>query len=184
MDTGTTFKQKGPSCKKKEKLTLHKHLTNIYLCWKFALLPWSISGHFKRFQLNDLSCQLTKLANIFLWTASQFTLWCSKHTLPNRPVLCFISLMFFMGSEIVAIDRVLIITRGYFYKKIITENVSHCIATFVLFVAITMTISNVLKENWPNHGSRVILDTQFMTGISFIVISIVSYMYLFHYVRA
>ena len=89
-----------------------------------------------------------------------------------------------MGSEIVAIDWVLIITRGYFYKKIITENVSHCIATFVLFVAITMTISNVLKENWPNHGSCVILDTQFMTEISFIVISIVSYMYLFHYVRA
>ena len=49
-------------------MTLHKYLTNIYLCWEFALPTsslLSISGHFKRFQLSYLPSHLIKLANIF-----------------------------------------------------------------------------------------------------------------------
>ena len=47
--------------------TLHEHLTNIYLYWKFALPTstlLSASRHFKRFQLNNVFSQL----NIFWWT--------------------------------------------------------------------------------------------------------------------
>ena len=49
-------------------LILHKYITNIYLCWEFAVpntTLLSISGHFKRFQLNDPLSQLTNMANIF-----------------------------------------------------------------------------------------------------------------------
>ena len=41
-------------------LILRKYLTNIYLCWEFALPTstiLSISRYFKRFQLNDLLSQ-------------------------------------------------------------------------------------------------------------------------------
>ena len=54
-------------------LILHKYLTNIYLCWKFALPSTTLisnSGHFKRFQLNDLLIQLINLVNIFWYTPS------------------------------------------------------------------------------------------------------------------
>ena len=52
-------------------LTVHKNLTNIYLCRKFTLhtsILLIISGHFKRFQLNHPPSQLTKFVNIFLLT--------------------------------------------------------------------------------------------------------------------
>ena len=49
-------------------LTLDKYLTNIWSCWELAL--HSISWHFKRFQLNHLPSQLTKLVNTFLQTPS------------------------------------------------------------------------------------------------------------------
>ena len=56
-----------------KELTRHKYLTNIYLCWEFAL-PTStilnIYGHFKQFQLNYLPSHLSKLAKIFLETSS------------------------------------------------------------------------------------------------------------------
>ena len=45
-----------------------KCLRNIFFGWELAL-PTStlliISGHFKRFQWNDLISQLTKIVNIF-----------------------------------------------------------------------------------------------------------------------
>ena len=85
--------------------TLHEHLTNIYLYWKFALPTstlLSASRHFKRFQLNNVFSQL----NIFWWTPSppppqnffisadlvvQTTLFRSKnsspHLGPTRPCL-------------------------------------------------------------------------------------------------
>ena len=63
--------KKAPSPKSVKRfweLTLHKYLTNIYLCWEFALpttTSLSFSGHFKRFQLNDILNKVTNFGNIF-----------------------------------------------------------------------------------------------------------------------
>ena len=49
-------------------LTLHKYMTNIYLCWEFALLTstlLSIFAYFKRFQLNNLLSQLPNWSTFF-----------------------------------------------------------------------------------------------------------------------
>ena len=48
---------------------LNRYLTNIYLCWEFALLisiVLCISRHFKRFQLNNLLSQQPNWATSFI----------------------------------------------------------------------------------------------------------------------
>ena len=83
---------------------------------------------------------------------------------------------------IIALDRVLIITKGHIYKKIITQKVLHCIIVIVLFGVITMAILNPMRGELPGQVSEVIQYTQ-LTFETFIFITFVAYIYLSIFVR-
>ena len=81
---------------------VHHSLTNIYLYWEFAL-PTStllnILEHFKRFQLNNLLSQVTKLATFF-------------DKLPASQNLIFIS------TDLVVVKNFAICTRKHLYRSL------------------------------------------------------------------
>ena len=84
---------------------------------------------------------------------------------------------------IIALDRVLIITKGYIYQKIITRKVLHCIISIELFGVIIMAILNPMRERLPGQVSQVIQYTQLTFETFFIFITFVAYIYLFLFVR-
>ena len=84
---------------------------------------------------------------------------------------------------IVALDRVLIITKGHIYKKIITQKVLNCIILIALFGVTTMAILNPMRGKFPRQVSQVIQYTQLTFETFFIFITFVAYIYLFLFVR-
>ena len=84
---------------------------------------------------------------------------------------------------IIALDRVLIITTGHIYKKIITQKVLHCIIVIVLFDVITMAILNPMRGKMPGQVSEVIQYTQLTSETFSIFITFAAYIYLFIFVR-
>lgn len=84
---------------------------------------------------------------------------------------------------IVALDRVLIITKGHIYKKIITQKVLNCIILIALFGVTTMAILNPMRGKFPRQVSQVIQYTQLTFETFFIFITFVAYIYLFLFVH-
>ena len=84
---------------------------------------------------------------------------------------------------IIALDRVLIITKGYIYQKIITQKVLHCIISIELFGVIIMEILNPITERLPGQVSQVIQYTQLTFETFFIFVTLVAYIYLFLFAR-
>ena len=80
---------------------------------------------------------------------------------------------------IAALDRVLIITKGHVYKKIITQKVLNCIILTALFGVTAMAILNPMRGKFPRQVSQVIQYTQLTFKTFFIFITFVAYIYLF-----
>ena len=80
---------------------------------------------------------------------------------------------------IAALDRVLIITKGHVYNKIITQKVLNCIILTALFGVTTMAILNPMRGKFPREVSQVIQYTQLTFETFFIFITFVAYIFLF-----
>ena len=85
---------------------------------------------------------------------------------------------------IIALDRVLLITKRYIYKKYITIKHLYCITIFAQFLNLTLAINLVMEGEYLEEISFVVRYNTLITGeVLFIIITIVAYMYLFYFVR-
>ena len=85
---------------------------------------------------------------------------------------------------IIAIDRVLIVTKGKIYKNCITMKVLYRIIVFCLLYVLAIVILLAMRHNSFKRYSQVIVFILLLTELSFIFITIVAYIYLYHYVRS
>ena len=134
-------------------LTLHKYLTNIYLCWKFTLHTstlLSISGHFKRFQLNHPPCQLTKFINVFcneLSAPPEFFSFLRAWTLLKKILTQFLYCEFFESfKNIFFIEHLW--TTASAKCKYLCETSIKCTRTTSLFVILVFWICTVALKSF------------------------------------
>ena len=84
---------------------------------------------------------------------------------------------------IIAIDRVLIITKGYIYTKYVTMKVLYRIIIFCLIFILVIVITTIM-EKIMGFNSRIMIYVQLVLEICFIIITVVAYIYLFFFVRS
>ena len=84
---------------------------------------------------------------------------------------------------IIALDRVLLITKGYTYKKYITIKNLYCVTIFAQFPTLTLAINLVMEDEYLEEISFVLRYTLITGEVFIIIITIVAYMYLFYFVR-
>ena len=85
---------------------------------------------------------------------------------------------------IIALDRVFVITKGQIYKQYITMKTLYWIITVCLALILAMAILVSLRyESFKRH-SHIIVYLQLLTELSFIFITLVAYIHLFHFVRS
>ena len=82
---------------------------------------------------------------------------------------------------ITAIDRVLIVTKGKIYKNCITMKVLYRIIVFCLLYVLAIVILLAMRHNSFKRYSQVIVFILLLTELSFIFITIVAYIYLYHF---
>ena len=85
---------------------------------------------------------------------------------------------------IIALDRVLVVTKGYIYKKYVTMKHLYCLTVFSLLLHLTVTIKVTIKGEFMKRNSFVMRCIQISFELCFIIITIVAYMYLFYFVRS
>ena len=79
---------------------------------------------------------------------------------------------------IIAIDRVLIVTKGQTYKKYITLKCLYWIITFCLFFMLTIIILYMTTYKLFKGHSNVMVYTVLLSELAFISITILPYLYL------
>ena len=85
---------------------------------------------------------------------------------------------------IIALDRVFIVTKGQSYKQYITMKTLYWIIIFcLLFVLVTVILFITRHMLFKQHSNKIFYLIP-LTELSFIFITIVAYIYLFHYVRS
>ena len=86
---------------------------------------------------------------------------------------------------IIALDRVLIITKGHAYKKYVTIKRLYCITILTILFVFGTVISIVMEDSLsPPEVRRKMLYVQLVAETSLIITTIVAYIYLFHFVRS
>ena len=85
---------------------------------------------------------------------------------------------------IIALDRVLVVTKGYNYKKYVTIKHLYYLATFCLLSVIAMSLIFSLKSEFMGRNPFVIGCIGISLESSWIIITSVTYMYLFYFVRS
>ena len=84
---------------------------------------------------------------------------------------------------IIALDRVLIITKAQVYKKYITMKVLYWVITLCLLLNIVV-VTLYIMEKILEFNSFVIIQIFLSGEFGFIFITIMAYIYLFHFVRS
>ena len=84
---------------------------------------------------------------------------------------------------IIALDRVLIVTKGQVYKKYITMKVLYWVIIICLLLTFTMTTLFALEKH-SKRNSHIIFYAIASVELCFICVTIVSHVYLFHFVRS
>ena len=85
---------------------------------------------------------------------------------------------------IVALDRVLIITQGYRYKKYVTMKHLYGLITFSLLINLIMAITVAMDGELLEGLSFAMRYTQMVGEVFFIIVTIVAYMYLAYFLRS
>ena len=85
---------------------------------------------------------------------------------------------------IVALDRVLIITQGYRYKKYVTMKHLYGLITFSLLINLIMAITVAMDGELLQGLSFAMRYTQMVGQVFFIIVIIVAYMYLAYFLRS
>ena len=85
---------------------------------------------------------------------------------------------------IIALDRVLIITKAQIYKKYITMKVLYwVIILFLLFIFVLLTLA-IMELQGNGHNSYMTYYITLLFELCFIVVTVIAYAYLFHFVRS
>ena len=84
---------------------------------------------------------------------------------------------------IIAIDRVLIITKGYIYTKYVPMKVLYRVIIFCLLFILAIVILTI-AEKITKYNSRIMIYVQLALEICFIIITVVAYIYLFFFVQS
>ena len=85
---------------------------------------------------------------------------------------------------IIALDRVFIVTKGQSYKQYIAMKTLYWIIIFcLLFVLVTVILFITRHMLFKQHSNKIFYLIP-LTELSFTFITIVAYIYLFHYVRS
>ena len=102
------------------------------------------------------------------------------------PILRFFFYIPYSWSVIttVALDRVLIITKGYWYKKYVTMKHLYGLTTFSLLANLIMAITIAMDGELLDGLSFAMRYTQTVGEVFFIIVTIVTYMYLVYFVRS
>lgn len=85
---------------------------------------------------------------------------------------------------LIALDRVLVITKGYIYKKYVTIKHLYCLAIFCLLSVIIMSLIFSLKTEFMGRNPFVVGCIGISLESCWIIITSVAYMYLFYFVRS
>lgn len=85
---------------------------------------------------------------------------------------------------IIAIDRVLVITKGHTYKKQITLKVLYSLTVFALLLNLAEAVSVAMEGEFKKKIPLMVRYTQIILEISFINVTIVAYVYLLWFVRS
>ena len=85
---------------------------------------------------------------------------------------------------IIALDRVFVITKGQMYKQYITMKTLYWIITVCLVLILATVIPASLKHDLFKQHLHVIVYVALLTELVFIFITLVAYMYLFHFVQS
>ena len=85
---------------------------------------------------------------------------------------------------IIAIDRVLVITKGHTYKKHITLKVLYSLTVFALLLNLAEAVSVAMEGEFKKKIPLMVRYTQIILEISFINVTIVAYVYLLWFVRS
>ena len=85
---------------------------------------------------------------------------------------------------IIAFDRVLIITKAQIYKKYITMKVLYrVIILFLLFIFVLVTLA-IMDLQRNGHNSYMTFYIVLLLELCFIVVTVIAYAYLLHFVRS
>ena len=84
---------------------------------------------------------------------------------------------------IIALDRVLIITKGHIYKKYVPMRVLYRVIIFCLAFILIIVIT-IIMEKTMRFNSRIMVHVQLALEICFIIITVVAYIYLFYFVQS
>ena len=85
---------------------------------------------------------------------------------------------------IIAVDRVLMITKGHTYGKYVTMNVLYGVITFILLKDLVTSLYIAFDADYMSPIDSFIQYFQIFVEITFILITITVYIYLFYFVRS
>ena len=102
-----------------------------------------------------------------IWTFSAYFPYCFSWTL----------------IIIIALDRILIITKGHIYKKLVPMKVLYRVIFFCFFFVLAVVILTI-AEKIIRYNSRIMIYVQLALEICFINITVVAYIYLFYFVQS
>ena len=126
------------------------------------------------FSLPVISLELFSCVAVFVAIFSSYLFW--------NFAVCFPFFFSWTLVIIIALDRVLIITKAQVYKKYITMKVLYWVIIFSLlfiFVLVTVAITELKRNN-----SYSTLHIVHLIELFFIFITIIAYAYLFYFVRS
>ena len=85
---------------------------------------------------------------------------------------------------LIALDRVLVITKGYIYKEYVTIKHLYCLAILCLLSVIIMSLIFSLKSEFMGRNPFVVGCIGISLESCWIIITSVAYTYLFYFVRS
>ena len=85
---------------------------------------------------------------------------------------------------IIAVDRMLMITKGHIYGKYVTMNVLYGVITFILLKDLVTSLYIAFGADYMSPIDPFIQYFQIFVEITFILITITVYIYLFYFVRS
>lgn len=85
---------------------------------------------------------------------------------------------------VISVDRVLMITKGHNYKKIMTMKVLYGIVAILIVKDVSLSLYMSFNDTFLQETSKFILYSQFICEIVAIGVTVVVYLYLLFFVRS